>query len=117
MRNLVILALLAAYPGLARADDEKKMGKTLPEWVKLLEAKDAKLRVQACQVLGDWRRDGKDAVGPLTKTLQDKDANVRYAAAVALGRIGPPAKEAVADGKETTEKSETARSEDSVAVA
>lgn len=94
MRRCTILVLLAALT--PAAADDTRQGKTLPAWVEQLDDRDAKVRVQACQVLGDWGRKGGDAVGPLVKTLGDKDANVRYAAADALGRIGPTAKEAVA---------------------
>src|SRR5437870_12025223 len=96
MRTAGTLFFLAIACPLAQAEAAtQKQGKPLDEWTQRLEAKDAMVRVQACQALGDLRREGKAAVAPLIKALADKDANVRYAAACALGRIGPPAKEAV----------------------
>jgi HEAT repeat protein len=96
MRILAMLLCLLGLPGVVGAGDPpKRLDKTLLQWLKQLDAKDAKVRVQACQALGDFGRAGKDAVGPLAKLLKDEKGDVRYAAADALRRIGPPAKDAV----------------------
>jgi HEAT repeat protein len=95
MRTLAVIALVLSAPAWSLAQETKKLGKTLPEWVAMMDTGNAKTKVEACQVIGDWQRGGGPAVGALVKLLHDKDALVRFAAAEALGRIGPPAKDAV----------------------
>ena len=64
----------------------------LSRWTKTLEAGDPKARVQACQALGDLRREGKAAVAPLIKALGDKDANVRQNVVWAFQNLNVDAK-------------------------
>jgi HEAT repeat protein len=96
MRLVTTFVLLLTWPGLTWAGDvAKRHGKTVNEWLEQLAAKDVKARIQACQALGDFGREGKAAAAPLAKRLKDAKADLRFAAADALRRIGPAAKEAV----------------------
>jgi HEAT repeat protein len=101
MRTLILITMLLMSPAPSRGgDDTKKLGKTLQEWMSLLDTKDAKARVQACQAIGDWQRDGAPTVAALVKVLKDESTDVKIAALGALGRIGPAAKDAVPPLKE-----------------
>ncbi|HYV38700.1 MAG TPA: HEAT repeat domain-containing protein [Gemmataceae bacterium] len=92
MRSLALLvAILATSTVFAHADEPTRQGKTVKEWRGLLTSTDVKVRVQACQALGDFGRDGKAAVGDVAKLLMDSEPDVRFAAADALRRIGPAA--------------------------
>jgi HEAT repeat protein len=86
--------LLASH---ARSADERVVheGKSLAEWVKQLQDKDAAARVAAARALSILGVKATSAVPALIKATQDADSDVRNWAATALSRIGPDAKEAV----------------------
>jgi HEAT repeat protein len=96
MRYLGCIGLVVLLPLGSFAGQQQKMGgKTVDEWLKQLDDKDAKKQAEAAQFLGDFGADAKTAAKPLAALLKHDDKNLRLQAATALSRIGPQAKEAI----------------------
>jgi HEAT repeat protein len=60
----------------------------IPELVKCLEKKDAKVRIEAAERLAELGPQAKTAAAALVKALKDKEPLVRQIAATALGKLG-----------------------------
>ncbi len=70
-------------------------GRTLKEWIKLLDDPDKQWQRWAVEVLGKIGPQAEPAVPTLIKRLNAEGESVRSAAAFALGKIGPGAADAV----------------------
>src|SRR5438067_745130 len=68
--------------------ETRYQGKSVKEWIKASQAKDAFTRGRAVDALG--KIGGPDVIEPLAKALQDKDHFVRKRAVEALSRVGGP---------------------------
>jgi HEAT repeat protein len=64
----------------------------VPVLTELLKNKEAEIRSDAAQALGELGSAAKEAVPALIESLQDRDFSVCRNAAWALGNIGPEAK-------------------------
>ena len=74
----------------------KYEGKSLDEWVAMLNDQDEFRRMDAANAVGKYGPNAKATVPALVKLLKDPDSLVVIKAVVALGKIGPAAREAVA---------------------
>ena len=77
-----------------RANEPTYEGKIIGEWKALTRDKNANIRAQATEALGN-SLEAKAAVPALAEMLKDRDWKVRRTAIEALGKIGPEAKAAV----------------------
>ena len=91
MKTLLLafgLVCLGTTLGEAQAPPKKEQ---VPSLIKLLKNKDAKVRANAADDLGQVGAiralDAETAVVPLKDALRDKEPNVRRAAAAALGKL------------------------------
>lgn len=75
--------------------DESKLHDPIPDLIKLLSSRSARMRARAADVLGQRGEPAAEAVPALTAALDDPDGRVRASAALALGNIGPKARGAV----------------------
>lgn len=83
------LALLGAASVVAAFDTAASVaeGKSLDEWIKALEDKQAKVRLQAATALGRLGFEARPAVPALIERLKDQDEMVCQAAARALSQV------------------------------
>jgi HEAT repeat protein len=98
MRPLARSLLLLAVAASARADEKDPVinGKTVGEWVKVLQtAESPDDRSTAAFALAQGKEKSKSAVPALAAALKDCNKTVRANVATALGVIGPDAAEAV----------------------
>jgi HEAT repeat protein len=93
---LIAGVCLGAEPNTASTSKDKEpvcRGKTLGQWMNLLNDKDEEIRWEAVAALGEMGHEAKPAVPALIELLKNQDR--RKVAAWALGKIGPAAKTAV----------------------
>jgi HEAT repeat protein len=88
---VLVLGTLFLLAGLGRAS-ERYTKEDMPRFLTDLQSQDAKVRIQACQGIGDVGEikacQARAALDPLLELLaEDDDPKVRVAAAIALGRI------------------------------
>ena len=91
----VLFVLVLGLVGCPKAEDKKKVVKTVEQWVADLKDKDPAVRRHAASALGGIGPEAEKAVPALIEALKDKDWSVRSRAAWALGSIGPRAEKAV----------------------
>jgi HEAT repeat protein len=92
----ILLAL--PLPTQARDQDAKAPAdkdKTVKEWIKDLDSKDADTRTRAVDALAKLGPKATSAAPALIRLLKDQEKEVRAVAAWTLGKIDPPAKEAI----------------------
>ena len=108
-----LLAILVSAAVARSSDDDTILGKTGPEWIKVLaESKEPRHRRAAVLVLSMFGAKARGVVPALSEALRrDADPEIREAAAQALGGMGEEAKSAIPDLGEAVvrDKSELVR--------
>jgi HEAT repeat protein len=95
MKWLLLIGLIIAAAGCAKAPPTMAHDKPVGHWVQAVRDPDARVRKRAVNVLGNVGTADPAALPALTVAVSDRDAAVRAAAVLALLKIGPPAREAV----------------------
>src|SRR6266511_4490528 len=95
MNRTLLLALVLAVSGTARADDKVVFrGQPFVEWQGQLQHPDAKMRIRAATALG-LGPFGKSAVPALVAALNDENEMVRQGVVNALAELGADAAPAI----------------------
>jgi HEAT repeat protein len=99
---VVILGIILLTPasryvvmGLAKQEPFDYNGRPLSYWINALQEGDEKVRHQAAKALGNFGREGKEAVPALAVALADQADLVRVNAALALMKMAPDTEAAV----------------------
>jgi hypothetical protein len=90
--------LLVCISIAAVAEESKKHGVKLSEWIKRLSSDDVGIRNNAASVMILFGEKAAPATEALTTLLADQNPDVRRHAVTALGGIGPKAKAATESG-------------------
>jgi HEAT repeat protein len=97
MRITILLLIAVLIIGCSRAPVMTTVhGKSVEQWISVLQGKDAQKRRKAAEVLGNVGVADPQVIPALTTALKDRDPNVRSEAILSLLKIGPAAQEAVA---------------------